>query len=123
MLSSPDYQSLKITLRRYYSSCRVMFSVSENFSSGDEQISYVVVARSSTKLEAALIMAWSDSCRMCSSSSVRLLRRLLLIEQLRLVGSKSLATGNTGASYSGRRLLPSPDHQSLKITLRHYNRS
>ena len=89
-----------------------MFSLSADFSSGDEQISYVAVVRSSTKLEEALMIAWSDSCRMCSSSSVRLLRRLLLIEQLRLVGSKSLATGNTGASYSGRRLLSSPDYQS-----------
>ena len=97
-----------------------MFSLSDNFSSGDKQISYLAVARSSTKLEAALMIAWTDPCRMCSSSSIRLLRRLLLIEQLRLVGSKSLAPGNTGASYSGRRLLSSPDYQSLKITLRRY---
>ena len=84
-----------------------MFSLSENFSSGDEQISYVVIVRSSTKLEETLMIAWSGSCCMRSSSSACLLQRLLLLEQLRPVGAKSLATGNTGASYIGRRLLSS----------------
>ena len=95
-----------------------MFSLSENFSSGDGQISYVTIVRSSTKLEEALMIAWSGSCWMRSSSSACLLRRLLLIEQFRFVGAKSLATGNTGASYSGRCLSSSLDDRSLKITLR-----
>ena len=64
------------------------------------------------------MIAWSGSCWMRSSSSACLLRRLLLIEQFRLVGVKSLATGNTGASYRGRCLLSSLDDRSLKITLR-----
>ena len=89
------------------------------FGSGNLQISYVAVARSSMKLQAALMIALSDSCRMCSRSSVRLLLLLLvIIEQLRPVSRKK--PGNTGASYCGRRLLASLDYQSLKITLRRY---